>query len=165
MDMSDRCRFHSVRATKHVAAARGASCALPAVPICLVRQSVPDFMSMRYRTGLARSCRCLVLLAACSSITVCSGTQMRLNDEKTQRIVKEIRSAEAAFRQRRATFGGLKEPIDAGLLPESLADGLEAGHRFELRANENTYEASPCRQRRMTDTHMSDGPSMWTNLG
>jgi hypothetical protein len=56
-------------------------------------------------------------------------------------MMKGIRSAEDAFRQRRATFGGLKELIDADLLPASLADGTEAGHRFELRANENTYEA------------------------
>ena len=56
-------------------------------------------------------------------------------------MMKGIRSAEDAFRQRRATFGGLKELIDADLLPTSLADGMEAGHRFELKANENTYEA------------------------
>jgi hypothetical protein len=99
----------------------------------LVSCAVPEF--------LARCCRRLVLLTACGSVTACSGTQLRLNDEKTQQIVKEIRSAEDAFRQRRARFGGLKELIDAGLLPGSLADGMEAGHRFELRANENTYQA------------------------
>lgn len=56
-------------------------------------------------------------------------------------MMKGIRSAEDAFRQHRARFGGLKELIDAGLLPASLADGMEAGHRFEFRANENTYQA------------------------
>jgi len=80
-------------------------------------------------------------------------------------MMKEIGSAEDAFRQRRATFGGLKELIDADLLPTSLADGMEAGHRFELRANENTHEAVAVPAERMTDTRMSDGPSMWTNRG
>jgi hypothetical protein len=64
-----------------------------------------------------------------------------VNDEKTEQIMKGIRSAEDAFRQRRSRFGELKELIDARLLPESLGDGLEAAHRFELRATGRTYEA------------------------
>jgi hypothetical protein len=51
------------------------------------------------------------------------------------------RSAEKTFKESSGRFGGWKELIDAGLLGKSLAEGLEYGHRFEIRANEKTYES------------------------
>jgi hypothetical protein len=86
------------------------------------------------------SYRWLVTVACCFAIG-CSGVRSRLNDEKAEQVMKDIRSAEATFKQRRAKYGELRELIDAGVLSNSLAGGVAFEHQFQVRANATSYES------------------------
>ena len=65
---------------------------------------------------------------------------MRTDAAAAQQVLRDIRSAEAAFKSRRARFGTLPELIDAGLLATTLKDGIQPRYRFAVSANIDTYE-------------------------
>jgi hypothetical protein len=81
------------------------------------------------------------MTVACCLAIGCSGMRSRINDEKAQQVMWDVRLAEDTFKQRRGRYGTWKELIDAGLLSQSLADGVAFGHRFELRTSGKGYES------------------------
>ena len=83
--------------------------------------------------------RGLLAVVVCSVLSGCSGMRARVDGEMALELVRRIRSAEQTFRQQHARYGEWKELIDAGLLPGPLADGVEVGHRFQLKASEKHY--------------------------
>jgi hypothetical protein len=84
----------------------------------------------------------MAVLVVCSVLSGCSaGVRTRLDEEMALDLMRKIKSAEQTFKQQHARYGEWKDLIDAGLLPGSLADGMEVGHRFELKAGERHYES------------------------
>jgi len=55
--------------------------------------------------------------------------------------MRELRESELTFRKNNGRYGSLKELVESQLVSPSLADGEDAGNQFQIRANENTYEA------------------------
>ena len=81
------------------------------------------------------------LTIVCVLAIGCSGAQSRIEGEKAEQVMRDIRSAEDTFLQRHGRYGEWKELIDAGLLSPSLAAGAGFGHRFELRSQGKNYQS------------------------
>jgi hypothetical protein len=64
----------------------------------------------------------------------------RLNTEAANRIMRDIRTAEAAFKKDFGRYGTLKELAEAQLISNSLADGIDKGYNFEMKPNVDSYE-------------------------
>ena len=83
-------------------------------------------------------------LVVCAS--ACSDIQSRVLEEKKAaealQILRDIRSAETAFKNRLGRYGTLSELIKAQLVTADLEGGLHADYRFSVVAASNTYEVT-----------------------
>lgn len=80
----------------------------------------------------------LLLSCVCGS---CSGAQLRVNDERAEETVREIKSAGTIFKAKSDRFATLRELVEAGLVGRAIADNVEFNHRFHIVAARDTYEA------------------------
>ncbi len=88
-------------------------------------------------------CAAMSISLAIGFTLACSNLTSRSNDEKANQIMRDIRTAESTFKNTKGAgrYGTLKDLVDAGLLSNSLTDGAEAGHRYEIKASGDSYEA------------------------
>ena len=89
----------------------------------------------RCRSSLFFSVFMLCVLASCH------GLGMRMSEAKADRRIREIRSAEASYKQRMGVYGTLRELSTARLLDEQLTAGTLDGYTYEVKATADTYEA------------------------
>ena len=66
----------------------------------------------------------------------------RINSDRAEATVKEIRSAEAAFKKTNGRYGTLDELAAAGLIDSSLRGGAKSGYRFHIDAEKESYRAT-----------------------
>lgn len=84
-------------------------------------------------TGLVLLC----LLSSCYT----KGIQMKLDGEMAIQSMIEIKKAQDKYKASTGRYGDLKELAAAGLIKADLTRDAYRGHRYEIRANRDTYEA------------------------
>jgi hypothetical protein len=93
-------------------------------------------MSTRRRwSALLSSVLILSALASCHRIG------MRMSEAKADRRIREIRAAEASYKQSTGVYGSLRELATAHLLDEQLTSGTVDGYTYEVKATAESYEA------------------------
>jgi hypothetical protein len=87
---------------------------------------------------------CCTILFACICVVSCSGIASRAREEKNEaeaaQRLRDVRSAERAFKARHDRFGTLDDLIEAGLLRLPPADRTSTAYRFSSSATASSYE-------------------------
>lgn len=81
------------------------------------------------------------IAVACCLSAMCSGMQSRVNDDKAEQVMRDIRAAESGFRTKNGRFASAGDLIETGGVTSVSRDLAVFDHRFEISATKDTYEA------------------------
>jgi hypothetical protein len=97
-------------------------------------------MAIRNQSILVISSILLLCAAGSCSSRVKHNLEIRHREERAGQRIREIMAAEVEYKKNQGVYAALSELGAAGLVADSLADGMHDGYKFEVKASAQAYQ-------------------------